>query len=86
MKDPTDLVLIQNLLESAKRHCKPKTVKKEIISSSDIKLLCSLHVEATDICIVRDLCMITLARQNSGAAQAFIFLSFIIPQRISAFI
>nr|XP_022287905.1 uncharacterized protein LOC111100391 isoform X1 [Crassostrea virginica] len=59
--DPTDHPFVRNLVESSKRHNKPKVSKKEIITSIDLISLCDLHVSSNNLLEVRDLCMILVS-------------------------
>lgn len=60
-KDPTKNSFVKNLLESSKRTAKKPTQKKDPIPVETIVELCDKHKTSDDLCVVRNLCMITMA-------------------------
>ena len=58
--DVTDHVFVDNIVESAKRMAKPKTVKKDPVSTEDLISLCDKYLDCNDLVVVRDLTMILL--------------------------
>ena len=59
--DPTENVIVKNLLEAAKRIASKPKQKKDIVSSEMLQTLCSSYTCCDDVIQLRDLCMITLA-------------------------
>ena len=59
--DPTDNGFVKNLQESAKRHAKPATHRKDPVTSDMMIKLCKLFEHSNDILIIRDLCMILMS-------------------------
>lgn len=59
--DPTDNSFIKNLLESAKRTAKQTVKRKDIVTSEMLISLCNMYMDCEDLCIVRNLCMVTLS-------------------------
>ena len=57
-RDQTDHLFVHNLVESSKRHNKPKVYKKEIITTNDLISLFNINVSSNNLMEVRDLCMI----------------------------
>ena len=60
-QDPTIHPFIKNLLDSSKRHNKPRVTKKEPVSTSDLITLCDLYKRSTNLADVRDLSMILIS-------------------------
>ena len=58
--DVTDHVFVDNIVESAERMAKPKTVKKDPVSTEDPIILCDKYLDCKDLVVVRDLTMILL--------------------------
>ena len=58
--DPTDNAFVKNLLESAKRSSSKPVVKKDVVTSDQIVLLCDKYAGSKDILILRDLTLIVL--------------------------
>lgn len=59
--DPTGHPFIKNLLDSSRRHNKPKVIKKEVVSVNDLITLCDLHKDSTNLTDIRDISMILLS-------------------------
>ncbi|KAK3106420.1 hypothetical protein FSP39_019597 [Pinctada imbricata] len=59
--DPTDNGFVKNLQESAKRHAKPATHRKDPVTSDMLIKLCKLYEHSNDVLIIRDLCMILMS-------------------------
>ena len=74
-RDPTDHLFVHNLVESSKRHNKPKVSKKEIITTNDLISLCDINVSSNNLMAVRDLCMIASFFCRSFAIGWIKFLS-----------
>lgn len=59
--DPTINSFVTNLIETAKRQASKTTVKKDIVTSSQIIKLCEKYMENKDIQVWRDLAYIVLS-------------------------
>ena len=58
--DPTENAFVKNLQDTAKRLNSKPVVKKDPVNAEILINLCNLHVDSTDLLIVRDLTMILL--------------------------
>lgn len=58
--DPTCNSFVINLVESAKRNCISKPVKKDPISVEILQQLCNSYLSSNDLLVIRDLAMILL--------------------------
>ena len=58
--DPTNNGFVQNLVESAKRLRSKKVVKKDVVTTTMLKELCSLYERSDNLGDIRDLCMILI--------------------------
>lgn len=60
-KNPTEHPFIKNIVEASKRNNKARVIKKEVVTTKDLVLLCDIYADSNNLLEVRDLCMILLS-------------------------
>lgn len=61
-EDPTEHPFIKNILvEASKRNNKARVIKKEVVTTKDLVLLCDIYADSSSLLEVRDMCMILLS-------------------------
>ena len=60
-EDPTEHPFIKNIVEASKRNNKARVIKKEVVTTKDLVLLCDIYADSSSLLEVRDMCMILLS-------------------------
>lgn len=61
LADPTDNHYVKSMMESSKRQRTVRVVKKDVVTSVQIIVLCEKYFDSENILVLRDLCIIVLS-------------------------